>query len=252
MQILQELVQISHTYPDEDLHQFKSLVSAYQYKKLHELALKYLDIGSRVLDWGCGNGHFSYFLTKTGYITESFEFKKNLLINTLLVDKQANSTPIHFTQATMEDTVTLPYPSEYFDGVFSVGVLEHVREYGGEESLSLQEIKRILKPGGYFICYHLPNQWSWIENLATILPGKYHHSYRYTQRSITQLCQAAQLNIIALERYAFLPRSLWGKAPKSIQNSSIAVGIWNSLDSILERIIPIFCQNYWFIAQKPK
>lgn len=36
---------------------------------------------------------------------------------------------------------------------------------GGEELASLAEIRRILKPGGLFFCYHFPQKSGWVERV---------------------------------------------------------------------------------------
>ncbi|MBQ4132690.1 MAG: methyltransferase domain-containing protein [Desulfovibrionaceae bacterium] len=47
--------------------------------------------------------------------------------------------------------------------MFSIGVFEHVHETGGDQLASLKEISRVLKPEGFFLCFHLPNKYSWVE-----------------------------------------------------------------------------------------
>ena len=57
--ILHELMQARAVQPN--LLQFGSLVSAHQYLRAYALVRRYVPTGSQVLDWGTGNGHFSYF-----------------------------------------------------------------------------------------------------------------------------------------------------------------------------------------------
>ncbi|MFW6357601.1 MAG: class I SAM-dependent methyltransferase [Chroococcales cyanobacterium] len=132
---------------DYSLFQFKSLVSSHQYSRLYQLILNTLPSGSAILDWGCGNGHFSYFLANQGYQTFGFSFEDFPLRHTL------NNLDYSFTKGNIEQPKRLPYQDAEFDAVVSVGVLEHVRETGGNEISSLQEITRILKPGGLFISF---------------------------------------------------------------------------------------------------
>jgi predicted RNA methylase len=54
---IMKLENASHVY---SLFQFQSFVSASQYFRLYNLFTKYVPTNSKVLDWGCGNGHFSY------------------------------------------------------------------------------------------------------------------------------------------------------------------------------------------------
>lgn len=105
----------------------------------------YIPAGSTVLEWGCGNGHVSYGLSRLGYKVSGFSFDDFCLRKYL-------GTAYDFRQGSCDDPEMLPYSNDRFDGVTSVGVLEHVRETGGNEESSLSEIFRILRPGGYFIC----------------------------------------------------------------------------------------------------
>ncbi|HUO84410.1 MAG TPA: hypothetical protein VM534_04770, partial [Thermoanaerobaculia bacterium] len=53
--------------PGDTNDQMLSLTSASQYRGLHDLTRRLVPAGSDVLDWGCGRGHFSYWLLRAGY-----------------------------------------------------------------------------------------------------------------------------------------------------------------------------------------
>ncbi|PPJ63020.1 class I SAM-dependent methyltransferase [Cuspidothrix issatschenkoi] len=243
-QIINELMEIQAEYPNCDLSQFQSLISANQYNQLYLILSKYIVKGSKVLDWGCGNGHFSYFLLTAGYQTDGFSFNDFSL-------RQYLKLNYNFKLGNRQEPKILPYANNQFDAVVSVGVLEHVRETGGNEIDSLKEIYRILKPGGYFICYHFPNQFSWIETISAYIPNKHHHEYRYNKRMINNLCQQSGLEILELKRYGFLPRNISSKLPKRLKKSALISNIWNISDEILQYLFSWFCQNYLFVTQKP-
>src|SRR5439155_25510036 len=69
--ILEELVALA-SRPERQLLQFRSLVGAHQYLGLYRLVRRYVPAGGSVLDWGTGNGHFSYFLVRAGYRATGF------------------------------------------------------------------------------------------------------------------------------------------------------------------------------------
>src|SRR5512134_3570373 len=71
--ILAELVELAGADVPA-LVQFRSLAGAHQYLRLYELWRRFVPAGAEVLDWGAGNGHFSYFLSRAGYRATGFSF----------------------------------------------------------------------------------------------------------------------------------------------------------------------------------
>jgi SAM-dependent methyltransferase len=72
---------------------------------------------------------------------------------------------------------SLPYDANSFDAVIGTGVLEHVPN----DSESLKELYRIIRPGGFFIMTMLPNQYSYTEWMNRRL-GNPHHLRLYSLR----------------------------------------------------------------------
>lgn len=226
--------------------QFGTYVSAYQYLKLYRLMQKYVPAGNAVLDWGTGSGHFSHFLIKAGYQASGFGFNEFPELC-----KDINTDGYQYRQGSPAEPTRLPFMDDTFDAVASVGVLEHVRETGGDEQASLQEIFRILKPGGVFICYHFPNKYSWIEYLARFT-SRFSHPYLFTTADIQALIQTTPFELLERGRYALLPRNIW-------QSSSFRDPEWgpriaatyNQADTVLGWLLPMICQNYYFVLRKP-
>lgn len=69
----------------------------------------------------------------------------------------------------------LPYPDNSFDVVMGSGVIEHVPH----DSASLQELYRVIRPGGHCVITMLPNKGSYTEFLNRTL-GNAHHLRRYS------------------------------------------------------------------------
>lgn len=225
------------------LLQFRRQVTAYQYQRLYELVDRYLTPGSKVLDWGCGNGHVSYGLWRRGFAVSGFSFEDFGLRRHL-------GPSYAFSEGNEEDPSGLPYEAATFDGVMSVGVLEHVRETGGNELASLREIVRVLKPGGTFICYHFPNEHSLIEAMSRRNASKHSHQFRYTRQDIEQLCAQTDLEVLEIKRYGALPRNMWHRAPRALGDAPLMIAGWNALDSLLGAVLPRWTQNYLFVGRK--
>ena len=71
----------------------------------------------------------------------------------------------------------IPYPDGFFDVVIGSAVLEHVPN----DSESLKELYRIIRPSGHFIMTMLPNKYSYTERLNRRL-GNPHHLRLYSLR----------------------------------------------------------------------
>jgi SAM-dependent methyltransferase len=241
----------------ETIAQFSSLVSAQQYRYLYSLVDEHVPPNARVLDWGCGSGHFSWYLAKRGHDLSAFSFGPAPTLFDRIREVGAGSPG--FFSGSEADPTGLPFADESFDAVFSVGVLEHVRETGGSELGSLREIRRILRPGGRFLCFHFPNRNSYIEALARIVWRRYRdvdvtvrfHKFLYTPDDIERLCRGAEMQLLGTRRYAILPRNMFGRLPGFPRNSAAAAAVVNRIDAILERALPRFTTNNWFVARKP-
>ena len=244
--ILRTLVSIAQQQGPDAMPAFQSLVSAHQYRGLYDMFRRYVPVGAKVLDWGVGNAHFSYFLVQSGYRAAGFSLEPCTLPAWLPQDGY------RLVQGSFDDPVHLPFPDQSFDVVASIGVLEHVRETGGDELKSLAEIRRVVRPGGLFLCYHLPNQYSAIEAMNRwVLTHRHHHAYRFTRDRIRRLLEEAGLELVEARRYGFLPRNIWHGAPAQLRNKPGTARAWDALDAVCEKLLAPLCQSYAVVARRP-
>lgn len=96
----------------------------------------------RVLDIGCGLGNQTLLLAqKCGHIT-GIEINPEFITTAQWFAEQVgNKVNVDFEHRRLEE---IHFPSDTFDFIFSICVLEHIPDH---ESI-VQEVKRILKPGG--------------------------------------------------------------------------------------------------------
>jgi SAM-dependent methyltransferase len=236
--------------------QFQSLPSANQFRRLYAMTDQHVPQHSKVLDWGCGNGHFSFYLARRGYAVTAYAFEPEPAIFALLTPPER--ARITYVRASEDDPRTIPFADGSFDCVFSIGVLEHVRETGGTEADSLLQIRRVLRSDGVFICYHLPNRFSYIEALARFLRGpqdytktkvlKY-HEWLFERRQIDKLCSDADFSLAAIARYGALPRNIFSRFPGALRRSRSLATAVNVIDALLEPLVRPVAQNYSFVAR---
>lgn len=225
------------------LGQFASLASLHQYRHVYAVTLKYLAPGGEALDWGCGNGHFAYFLLNHAIRVTGFSFDP-------APDFIVSHPHYRHVLGAVEDPVRLPFPDERYQYVFSVGVLEHVRDTGGNEAASLAEIRRVLKPGGYFLCFHFPNRFGWTEPVGSALGVNwYFHQQKYTRRQIKDMVAGAGFELVEWGRYNFLPRNKL-ILPAGWRDSRVGVAALDFVDEMLSTSLRIFTTNHFFVGRK--
>ena len=101
--------------------------------------LKWLDPvnGERVLDLGCGDGQLTARIAATGAGVVGVDASAEMLA-------AARSRGMEVLEGSAE---SLPCPDSSFDAVFSNAVLHWVR---GQDAM-MDEVRRVLKPGGRFV-----------------------------------------------------------------------------------------------------
>jgi len=99
---------------------------------------RYLPEGSRILEGGCGMGQNVWGLKHLGYDVRGIDNAANTvaLVNAISPDLNIS----------LCDVRQLHFPTAYFDGYWSLGVIEHFWE--GYIDI-INEMARVIKPGGY-------------------------------------------------------------------------------------------------------
>ncbi|MGH9327674.1 MAG: class I SAM-dependent methyltransferase [Terriglobia bacterium] len=156
---------------------------------------------SPVLDWGCGYGQVSWLLRRRGMNVISCDAEKRAAIDSI---PELTDLSIRY----LDDPVRLPFDSESFSAVLSVGVLEHVPDLEG----SLGEIHRVLQPKGPLFLFMFPNRFSWAEWIAS-RRGISVHPYKFTFQEIQVILKKCGFVIGKKWRRHVLPRNMTGFDP---------------------------------------
>jgi ubiquinone/menaquinone biosynthesis C-methylase UbiE len=110
----------------------------------------------RILDFGCGTGHYTAALRGMGLECYGCDVEKRFEESESACGSQSEQ-PV-FSTLSLED-YRLPYPDSYFDFIFSDHVMEPVFNY--DETVS--EMRRVLRQGG--IALHIfPSRYRLVES----------------------------------------------------------------------------------------
>lgn len=170
------------------------------------------DAPGSLLDWGCGYGRISVMLGQAGLDVTSFEYMREVPPTDHLGFNRFYPGLEVWTNAMTGDEVALPFADDSFDAILSLGVLEHVQY----PERSLDELARILRPGGTLYVYKLPNTRSYVERLAKWSGGTYHGDGRwpdtlYTLDSAIELLTRHGYRVSEARYYNMLPLDQLGR-----------------------------------------
>ncbi|ADG75248.1 Methyltransferase type 11 [Cellulomonas flavigena DSM 20109] len=99
-----------------------------------------------VLDLGCGTGYGSRLLRERGARRVVGVDVSGEAVERATADEALAG--LEFRQILPTDREPLPFPDDSFDLVCSIQVIEHVTDVDGY----LREVRRVLRPGGAFVC----------------------------------------------------------------------------------------------------
>lgn len=200
--------------------------------------------GDRVLEWGCRHGVDSCVYRR--------RFGPSLELYGCDYIEGETYRPFHeysgLKYVKVNHSSRLEHPDGFFDVVTGNGVWEHVLD----ETNSLLELHRVLRPGGLFMIACLPNRYSYTEALQRKL-GHEAHDRLYTIHSATEMLRTAGFEVLATDRRLLVPTMLNGFGPGLRDLYSRLHGVVWTLNSVLERVWPInlIASNLMFVARRP-
>jgi ubiquinone/menaquinone biosynthesis C-methylase UbiE len=131
-------------YPNEELLRFLG-VNFFHINKSQRRKIKILEIG-------CGSGANLWMIAKEEFDTYGFDIsKKGINLCKKMLDKWKVKADIK-----VGNMLNLPYKDNYFDAVVDIVSMQHITF--SEHLKVYSEVRRVLKPGGFFFSYHLGNK----------------------------------------------------------------------------------------------
>ncbi|MBO5884893.1 MAG: class I SAM-dependent methyltransferase [Clostridia bacterium] len=110
----------------------------------------------KFLDIGCGFGRNSIYMAKNGYNVYGFDLSEHSVEMTM---QKAKNQGVELKDFCVADMLNLPYQDNSFDCMLAMNVISHTDKQGFNKVLD--EIKRVLKPGGevYFTVGSKESYW---------------------------------------------------------------------------------------------
>lgn len=143
-------------------------------------------INEKILDAGCGPGIYSFTLLKKGFQVYSIDINKDKLDFL-----RKNSTKLNISEG---DLTNLKFNDNFFDYILCSDVIEHIKK----DDIAVEELSRVLKPGGTLIltipAYSKKN----IKDYKRF--G--HERIGYKIKDIQKFAQNNDLSIIKIEKYS--------------------------------------------------
>ncbi|MGQ0432973.1 MAG: methyltransferase domain-containing protein [Microthrixaceae bacterium] len=171
--------------------------------------------GDLLLDMGCGAGRHAFESFRVGARVVAFDYSaaelKDVggLFAAMREAGEAGTEPGAMAVTTNGDALRLPFPDDTFDRIIASEVLEHV----SDDQVALDEILRVLKPGGT-LAATVP---AWFpEQICWALSEEYHapfveggHVRIYTEARLRSRMRAAGLKPGAAHRAHALHSPYW-------------------------------------------
>jgi len=196
--------------------------------------------GIKIIELGAGSGGDILYLSQLGAKTTALDFSQKSIS---IINSRAKIQKLKI-KTICQDCQKTKLPNNYFDLVFSVGLVEHFTK----PLLTIKEQVRILKPGGYLII-DVPQKFNLYTLVKKIRMATKTYPFGWeTEYSVANLKSFGhQLGLKTVDYYG-RDSAFTLKLPKSWQKN------YKKLFSHIEnsQLAPYVCLNLGFIYQKPK
>lgn len=191
--------------------------------------------GGRLLEIGCGLGYDSLEFLKRGVHVTATDLTPQAVA---LARRHFQLEKVSADDVRVENALSLSFPDATFDAVWANGVLHHT----GNTRLALQQIRRVLKPGGRAIISHFYRRRSWMYLISRL--GRENIEFKeqdppvtdfYTDEEILELFEGFQVVEVEQEHYRALPVARRGV--KAMLYRHLFQPVYNSLPEGLAKAL---------------
>jgi 2-polyprenyl-3-methyl-5-hydroxy-6-metoxy-1,4-benzoquinol methylase len=169
--------------------------------------------GGRILEIGCGRGHFSAYLAMRGFQVEGLEVD-NPQPGDDFLHNQDTATINHYPKLWAQAKQDYGADCHYYDGVkipASEGAYDTVLYYASFEHIPVAAIQavaddsfRVLKPGGSAFIFRCPSDWAWKEHLTRFLKMGAHEKL-YGKGEALSILRRAGYQLVSFQRSDLFP-----------------------------------------------
>lgn len=198
-----------HLYPKRWLENTETRTGNLDHYRYQQITLESLECfdGCTLLECGCGSGELLDRLLKLYPSIEAFgvDLGRESMLNA--TDDLLSRDRVHFIEG---DIGTLPFGSDRFDRVLCSSVLWYVPN----PVHAIQEMIRVLKPGGRFVFdvrspYHIENIFAKLTLNVRRHLGRLTPSYSFVSiRSLTEMLRALPVDFALVGYFVLLPTRL--------------------------------------------
>ncbi|MCM8789447.1 MAG: class I SAM-dependent methyltransferase [Candidatus Omnitrophica bacterium] len=201
----------------------------------------------RLLDVGCGNGHFLAFMQRVGWKVYGVEIDPEAAA----IAKETHNVCVYV--GTLQGA---GFSDEFFDAITMSHVIEHLPD--GFDVL--KECHRILMPGGY-LCIATPNLGSWGQSIfkkywLALDPPR--HLYLWTPKALSRIVEKAGFKIIRCNTFAKNARLIFTQSriiriKKRVdfqKKNSFTAHLFCWLETVLNKFVPNRAEDLIILARK--
>lgn len=188
----------------------------------------------KALDIGIGTGRNSRILLNKGYLVKGIDISGKMI---KAAKKKLKNKKISFF--IVDANKKLPFQDSSFNAIICMRVLKYIPNW----QLTIKEILRILKPGGFFI-FDIANSYS-----IAYFGLKNANYFLFKYKEVETTLKNAGFDIISIKAGARLPFPLYANV-----NNKVILKFLNILEDIMNSIFPVtlLSRNVLVCCEKSK